>query len=207
MNRGSAAIPLIVAVVVILIGGMGYWAWTQKSGLPAITPETESQTTQQNTNLAGLYKFHTEHIYRNDKLGFQVEIPPTWTKYAVRENTDETGTVIYFALPLAGNILPDILGEPESSSRVINIQWLDVMPVAYFEAHKNDCESADGPCAFPTEITRNSMSVYAWGWPNPHAGWDYCGDAAGTEPYVCRVHGDYWVNDQSIFEKTLKLIP
>ena len=156
---------------------------------------------------AGSYKLHTEHFYRNEKFGFQVEMPSTWTKYVVREDKDETGTVIWFGLPLEGNKLIGSLSEQENSARVINIAWLDIMPIAYFEAHKDDCEGFDGPCFFPIEITRDSTHVYAWGGPNPHAGWDYCYTAAGTEPYVCKVRNDYWIDGRSIFEKTLKLIP
>jgi hypothetical protein len=192
MKKYNIGIVLIIAV--LLIGGGAY----------VYVRNQQSSNTQTS---AGSYKLHTEHIYRNNALGFSVEMPSTWTTYAVREEKDKTGTIIWFGLPLEGTKVLDGLVEPESSARVVNIQWLDIMPISYFEAHKNDCKGFDGPCFFPTEITRNSTYVYALGTPNPHVDWDYCYTAAGTEPYVCKVRKDYWVNEQNIFEKTLKLIP
>ncbi|MDB5225241.1 MAG: hypothetical protein JWL87_193 [Candidatus Adlerbacteria bacterium] len=160
--------------------------------------------------MAGAYSVHTERTYHNSKFNFTVEMPSSWTRYAVLEKQEENKYVIWFGLRLQGTTTARYLGGPEETSRVINIDRLEIMPAAYFDAHKNDCNdpSIDGPCFFPDEITRDTNYVYASGVPRPHAGWDYCKDAAGTESYVCGVYKDSYLPQEgkTVFEKTLTLL-
>ena len=191
---------LAVGLVVIIAGVIVWLVFVQKPSEPAISTMT------------GPYKFHTEHIYHNDKFGFEVQMPSTWTRYAVHEEQEENEYIIWFALPLQGTTTVELLSEPEHSAHVIDVDWFEIMSIAYFNAHKHDCDNADGPCLFPIEIMRDKNYVYGSGVPWPHVGWDYCGVGPGakpnlSEPYVCAVRRDFWIpqEDRSIFEKTFKL--
>ena len=107
---------LAVAVILVLISG-GYYFYSKN--LPS------GQITTSNGQTVTSYIAHTEPMYRNEKWGFQVNVPATWTRYEVRESKHSEDNIIDFALPLQGNKISDLLGEPEKSARVINIEWLD----------------------------------------------------------------------------------
>ncbi|MDO8566607.1 MAG: hypothetical protein Q7R58_00445 [bacterium] len=51
MNRRFATIPLVIVLVIIFVGGVGYWMWTQKSNTSGISETTEVPA-QQNTQVS-----------------------------------------------------------------------------------------------------------------------------------------------------------
>lgn len=187
----------VVFIVVLLIGAGTYLYNKQLIG----TPKTE----------VGSYEYYTSNIYQNKKFGFQVELPASWKRYAVREGEYEDGSVVWFGLPLQGDKIKEALAEPQSSSSVIDRGGIVILPIVYFDAHKNDCENSDEPCVRPIEIKRNDVSVFSLYVPDPNL-WDYCGVTEGTEPYVCSVDRDLWswnpkINDtESILQRTFKFI-
>ncbi len=145
----------------------------------------------QNSTINSSYTFYSDPIYTNKEFGFQVQMPATWTKYAVglTKGTDGT-TLITFALPLQSDKLTPYLTQVEQSANVIDRDNLEIMPLSIFAASQHDCDNADGPCSVPREIARNDTYVFAWLPTDPHAGWNFCADAAGKEPYLCSVYND-----------------
>lgn len=137
------------------------------------------------------YIHYTEPIYINEEYGFQVKMPELWTRYAVRiEKTDEKITV-YFGLPLETEAIAQSLSELEKSERVIDLRTIEIMPIAYFETHKDDCSPTEDEMCFyfPEEIIRNEQYVFGWVIPRRQVGWNYCeASLAEAEPYVCSVH-------------------
>ncbi|MEI7719673.1 MAG: hypothetical protein WCI89_00485 [bacterium] len=51
MNRGFANIALIIALVVAIIGGASYWAWSQKSSAPETSATTKLPSPQPKPNV------------------------------------------------------------------------------------------------------------------------------------------------------------
>ena len=139
--------------VIFVLGFIGYGFIAGKLG------KLQTLYTSEPNSTVSAYELHTEQVYQNDKYGFRVDLPSSWTRYEVREEKKGEETLIWFGLPLEGDKIEDLVGEPEKSARVIDLEFLDIMPVPYFEANKNNCDEVDGPCAFPLEIARSKKYV------------------------------------------------
>jgi len=163
---------------------------------PAITPLP--------TPLVDTYLFHAEHTYRDNGFGFSIEIPSSWTKYAVREERGENSYNIYFALPQlkSRGMNKYIDPEPEYSARLLRVGWIQIMTVNYFDAHKHDC-GYRSQCFFPKEITRDKNYVYGLGMPRPNFFSEYCPpEATAQDHYICGRGGNSFPEN---IEKTFKL--
>jgi hypothetical protein len=153
------------------------------------------------------YVAYTDPVYINNQYGFQVKVPATWTKYAVSVRQEKfwywDAILVKFALPLETGAFVEYSDDP--STRVFDIDALVIMPVDYFESHKNDCAGVDGPCRFPLEITRDNTYVFAW-INNPLHNDNYCaGEGLAKEPYFCAVRSDYLIQGKSFLENLILL--
>ena len=170
-----------------------------------------SKAKKETDSILSAYTFVEQNIgagstpfYRNNKFGFTVQIPLTWTKYALREDQGENSFDIYFALPIFGNNLKiKGISNLEIVAHVVNVGLLQIMTVSYFDAHKHDCDHSDSQCFFPKEITRDENYVYGLGMPRPNFFSEYCPpEATAQDHYICGRGGNSFPEN---IEKTFKL--
>lgn len=94
LNHRSFANVVLVAVVVVLVGAAGYFAFFKKAGLIA-QPPTLTPTPIGDPETA-FWK-----NYRNDAYGFEIKYPPSWT---AKGSWSENGGFFYVAFGVANTI-------------------------------------------------------------------------------------------------------
>lgn len=118
--RGNVGvIVLIIVLAAAIFGAGGYWVGT-KYGKKSATPKTTSETTSTEPETSAKPDESASlKTYTNEKLGFSLKYPATWTE---KENTDQT-TGGAIAVQLTSPETAKIVAEtpaPEQSEGPIN---------------------------------------------------------------------------------------
>lgn len=162
--------------------------------------------------IRGAYTMHTEHTYRNEVLGFSVDLPERWSRYAVRETRDADSAQVFFGLPVDGESLVGVnrWDDPEYVSMVLDVYSIGIVPISEYDAFVRECSAPgiDYPCHVDAEIIRTETHVYTRNQVN--VDWIPCVEAGDlvAEPYVCSVYGDFFLPLQKsdTFRKSFTLI-
>ncbi|NTW30780.1 MAG: hypothetical protein HGA33_05860 [Candidatus Moranbacteria bacterium] len=145
----------------------------------------------------GAYMINTHHTYQNEDLGFSVDLPERWARYAVRESRDSDSAEVVFGLPVDGDSMVGVnrWDDPEYVSMVLDVYSIRIVPVLEFDARVKKCTAPDidYPCHVDIEIARTATHVYAGHQVN--VDWIPCVDAEdlAAEPYACSVYGDFFL--------------
>lgn len=189
LQEKSAHHAVLVAVVSLVVGAMlalaGCYSWK------SLQSEFPADNVRAKANPHFPYQILAEPIYKNDDLGFSVEVPPTWTQYAIREDNNWPNIVITIGLPLENADSARYLSYPESRAQVIDIARFQATPISLWESEKGSCEEVAGPC-FENDVIASSTSyVFSTVYPRPHAGWGFADDYGSSEAYVGAVWDDF----------------
>jgi len=172
----------ILATYMVVAGWFGIGA------VPDVLPaESEINRVSENDS----YTFYTQSVYQNEELGFRVNMPESWTRYAVRVEKKNEGAIVWFGLPLETNQITQWLEGPEKESGVIDIAGVLVTTTSDFDSLNGECDPAvDEMCFPPSILFENKEYVFSMINPRPHVDWDFCNEETSqVEQYVCSVWG------------------
>ena len=156
MNQKISNI-ILIAVIVVLLGAVGYFIFVHKS-TPIVQQTTPTQTSTPKDETANW------KTYTNTQYGFQLTLTDDWKGYTTTEQNDSNvGHIIWFQIPTSdpGWSRKGISNQPPKYLfGYVNVFSIEIMTPAQWTTVQQELAGTPG---LPSLLGKNNSSVFALG--------------------------------------------